>query len=123
MRYAHIDALFTKTVDWIALGGSILKSGDPVEQVKQIKYMNLVANAVMLHNVVDLTEVLINMDLEKHTITKELVSRLSPYMREHIRRFGPYVLNMEEQLPPIQSPSLYSNYRPVNLISIRRLRA
>jgi TnpA family transposase len=35
-------------LDWIGFGGPVIKSGDPVEQVKQIKYMDLVANAVML---------------------------------------------------------------------------
>ena len=48
---------FHDFLDWITFGGPVLKSGDPVEQAKQIKYMNLVANAVMLHNVVDLTHV------------------------------------------------------------------
>jgi TnpA family transposase len=93
-------------LDWIAFGGQIIKSGDPVEQTKQIKYMNLVANAVMLHNVVDLTEVLAYMDLEGHAITKELVSRLSPYIREHIRRFGQYLLDMAKQVPPLEPKPL-----------------
>lgn len=43
-------------LDWIGFGGPVLKSGDPVEQLKQVKYMDLVANAMMLHNVVDLTD-------------------------------------------------------------------
>ncbi len=60
----------------------------------------------MLHNVVDLTEVLANMDLEGHTITKELVGRLSPYMREHIRRFGQYLLDMAKQVPPLEPKPL-----------------
>lgn len=97
---------FNDFLDWIAFGGPILKSGDPVEQFKQIKYMNLVANAVMLHNVVDLTEVLTNMALEGYTITKELVSCLSPYTREHIRRFGQYLLDMEQQPLPLELKSL-----------------
>ena len=44
--------------DWIAFGGPVLHSGDPVEQEKRIKYRDLVANAVMLHNVADMTNVL-----------------------------------------------------------------
>jgi hypothetical protein len=87
---------------WIAFGGPVLKSGDPVEQAKQIKYMNLVANAIMLHNVVDLTNVLNTMASEGYIVTKELVSHFSPYMREHLRRFGHYVLDMEETPPPLE---------------------
>jgi hypothetical protein len=35
-----------------------------------------------------------------HRITPGLVACLSPYMREHIRRFGQYVLDMEEMPRP-----------------------
>jgi hypothetical protein len=54
--------------------------------------MDLVANAVMLHNVADLTDVLSAMVDEGLPVTRELVSHTSPYMREHIRRFGQYSL-------------------------------
>ena len=45
-------------LDWISFGGPVIKSGDPVEQEKQLKYASLVANAIMLSNVADLTEAL-----------------------------------------------------------------
>jgi TnpA family transposase len=67
-------------LDWIGFGGPVLKSGDPVEQLKQVKYMDLVANAVMLHNVADLTDVLSDMVDEDMPVTRELVSRISPYI-------------------------------------------
>ena len=60
----HIPAETTKVeayhhfTDWLAFGSPVLRSGDPVEQEKRIKYRDLVANAVMLHNVVDMTKVL-----------------------------------------------------------------
>jgi Tn3 transposase DDE domain len=81
----------------------VLKSGDPVEQLKQVKHMDLVANAIMLHNVVDLTDVLSTMVAEGLTATKALVARLSPYVRDHIRRFGQYTLDMDD-LPPALYP-------------------
>jgi hypothetical protein len=34
-------------LDWVCFGGPVVKSGDPVEQEKQLKYASLVANAVM----------------------------------------------------------------------------
>ncbi len=64
-------------------------------QAKRMKYMDVVANAIMLQNVVDLTEVLNNMAEEGLTLTPELVGGLSPYMREHILRFGQWMLNMD----------------------------
>jgi len=72
------------------------------ESLSYPKYMNLVANAVMLHNVVDLTDVLHEMAREGCEITPELVSHLSPYARQHIRRFGQYVLDMEDKPLPLQ---------------------
>jgi len=89
-------------LDGISFGGPVLKSGDPVEQEKRIKYMNLVAHAVMLSNVVDLTEVLHTMTSEGYVVTRELVGRLSPYLREHIRRFGQYVLDREVKPEPLE---------------------
>ena len=68
--------------------------------------MDLVASAIMLHNVAELTELLSEMAAEGLTVTKGLVSHLSPYMREHIRRFGRYVLDMDEQPLPLEPKPL-----------------
>ncbi len=94
---------FHSFMGWIGFGGPVIKSGDPVEHAKQMKYIDLVANAIMLHNVVDLTDVLAGMLVDGYTVTKENIARLSPYMREHIRRFGQYVLDMDE-IPPSLEP-------------------
>ncbi len=77
----------------------IIKSSDSVEQTKQIKYSNLVANSIMLQNVVDLTDVLAQMASEGYAINKELVACLSPYIRDKICRLGKYDLDMEQQPP------------------------
>jgi len=46
-------------LDWVCFGSPVVRSGDLVEQEKQLtKYASLVANAVMLSNVADLTDVL-----------------------------------------------------------------
>jgi hypothetical protein len=49
-----------------------------------------VANAVMLHNVVDMTNALYDLQQSGVCITPELAARLSPYLTEHIKRFGKY---------------------------------
>ena len=92
--------------DWVRFGGQVITSGDPVEQEKRIKYMNLVADIVMLHNIVDLTTVLTEMSREGYKVTPQLAKRLSPYMTEHIRRFGQYVLDMEDIPEPLQPQKL-----------------
>ena len=109
----HIRAETTKVeayhqfTDWIAFGGPVLRSGDPVEQEKRIKYRDLVANAVMLHNVVDMTNVLRALQQEGICVTPEIVSRLSPYLTEHIKRFGQYFLDMATQPEPLQPKPLF----------------
>ena len=88
-------------LDWVGFGGPVLKSDDPVEQAKQVKYMDLVANVIMLHNVHDLTGILADMEAEGWKLTRELLAGLSPYMREHIRRFGRFLLDMDDVPPPL----------------------
>lgn len=106
---AHIIAETTKIeayhsfLDWVYFGGDgTIVAGDPVEQEKRIKYMDLVGNAVMLQNVGDMTDVLHQLAQEGVHITQEMVSRLSPYLTEHIKRFGDYVLDMEAKPMPLQ---------------------
>jgi hypothetical protein len=67
----------------------------------QVKYMDLVANAVMLHNVSDLTDALTGIAAEGWSLTKDLVGRLSPYTRDHLRRFGWFILDMDDLPPPL----------------------
>lgn len=95
-------------LDWIAFGGhGILTPRDPVEQEKRIKYMDLVANAMMLHNVVDMTNILHQLAQEGHAITAPMVARLSPYLTQHIKRFGDYVLDMEARPDPLQPDKVF----------------
>lgn len=105
----HIIAETTKIetynsfIDWIYFGGDgTITAGDPVEQEKRIKYLNLVANAIMLQNVADMTDVLHQLAQEGFQITQAMVSRLSPYLTEHIKRFGEYLLDMEAIPEPLQ---------------------
>ncbi len=93
-------------LDWVGFGGTVIKSGDPVEQNKQIKYMNLVANAIMLQNVVDMTEIIENLVAEGYPVTHKHIACLSPYAREHLRRFGWYFLEMEQLPLPLNPRSL-----------------
>ena len=88
-------------LDWVSFGGPVIKSGDPVEQDKQLKYASLVANTIMLSNVTDLTTVLSSMAADGIPVTPDLVARLSPYTREHVRRFGQYVLDMNDLPGPL----------------------
>jgi TnpA family transposase len=93
-------------LDWISFGGPVIKSSDPVEQEKHLKYASLVANAIMLSNLADLTVALSSIAAEGHTVTPGLVGCLSPYTREHIRRFGQYVQDMNLLPAPLNPQPL-----------------
>jgi TnpA family transposase len=93
--------------DWIAFGGPVLRTGDPVEQEKRIKYRDLVANAIMLHNVVDMTNVLAALQQEGVCVTPEAASHLSPYLNGHLKRFGQYGLDMTIQPEPLEPKTLF----------------
>jgi TnpA family transposase len=109
----HIRAETTKVeayhqfTDWIAFGGPVLRSADPVEQEKRIKYRDLVANVVMLQNVVDMTNVLHDVQRDGVRITPELLACMSPYLTGHLKRFGHYILDMEAPPEPLQPKPLF----------------
>ena len=85
----------------------MLRTGDPVEQEKRIKYRDLVANAIMLHNVVDMTNALVALQQEGVCITPEVASHLSPYLNGHLKRFVQYVLDMATQPDPLEPKTLF----------------
>ena len=76
-------------------GEGIISENDPDEQEKRIKYNNLVANAVILQNVVDMTSILKELSANGVEFTKSDVAALSPYITRHIKRFGDYVIDLE----------------------------
>jgi TnpA family transposase len=93
---------------WIFFGGDgLINSRDPVEYEKRIKYKDLIANAIMLHNVVDMTDVLHEMSREGFAVTSPVVATFSPYMTEHIKRFGEYFIDTSSVPPPLQPDKLF----------------
>jgi len=91
---------FNKFIQWVSFGGSgIIAENDRDEQRKLIKYNHLVANCLIFHNVYSLASVLDELTTEGYKIEEEAVARLSPYLTQHINRFGNYTLNMERETP------------------------
>ena len=56
----------------------------------------------MLQNVVDMTDVLYDMTQEGYKVMTDVVVTFSPYLREHIKRFREYVIDLEMIPPPLQ---------------------
>lgn len=93
---------FNKFIQWVSFGGGgLIAENDRDEQRKLIKYNHLVANCLIFHNVYSLTRVLHGLAAEGYEIESESVSRLSPYLTEHINRFGKYTLDLERARPAL----------------------
>ncbi len=92
---------------WFFFGGEgIICENDPDEQNKIIKYNELLANAVILHNVIDINIALEKLAVEGVIVTKEEIKSLSPYMTAHIKRFGEYIIDLNEIPDPIHEVDL-----------------
>lgn len=88
---------------WLAFGNDrVIPEKDPLEQEKRIKYMDLVANAVILHNTVHMSDIIRALMKEGVEIPHEELAMLSPYMTGHLKRFGDYVLDLESVPLPIE---------------------
>lgn len=67
------------------------------EQRKIVKYNQLVANLVILHNVERMTRVL----TQGRRLPGEVLRALSPYRTGHINRFGDYTLDVSRTATPL----------------------
>lgn len=61
----------------------------------------MVANAVIFQNVVDMTVAIRQLIQEGYYVSLDDLSALSPYLMEHIKRLGNYVIDLEEQPQPV----------------------
>ena len=81
---------------WFFFGGEmVIASNDPEQQEKIIKYGDLIANAVIFRNVVDLSDVLLQLKKEGFCWEPEDLAALSPYLTSHIKRFGDYLIDLD----------------------------
>jgi hypothetical protein len=80
---------------------------DRGEQRKIIKYNHVVANCLIFYNVQALTRLLRQLSFEGDVFDDETLARLSPYLTEHVNRFGSYVLDLNrDTLAPDYSLNL-----------------
>ncbi|SOZ74199.1 hypothetical protein CBM2615_U80002 [Cupriavidus taiwanensis] len=97
---------FNDFAQWLMFGGDgIIAENLRHEQRKVIKYNQLVANMVILHNVQWMSRKLKNLQERGHPVNAEVLKGLSPYRREHINRFGDYLLALQRRVPPLD-PSI-----------------
>lgn len=93
---------FNDFVKWLFFGGDgIISENIRHEQRKVIKYNQLVANMVILHNVHGMSRILKELQAKGYVLTEEILRGTAPYRREHINRFGEYPLDLDRDVEPI----------------------
>ena len=104
---------FNRLVQWIAFGGDqVIGTNDRAAQRKIIKYNHLVANCMIFYNVVVMSQVLQELQAEGVIIELEALAALSPYITEHIDRFGRYSLDVDQQPPALDASVFSSTWLP-----------
>jgi len=95
---------FNQFIQWISFGGGALAAeGIRDEQRKFIKYNHLVANLLIFHNVVTMSNALERLVAEGYALDADLIACSSPYLTGHLNRFGRYALNRDRVPEPLDS--------------------
>jgi len=82
---------FNNFTKWLFFDGEgIIAENIQHEQRKVIRYNQLVANLVILHNVDAMTRVVKILQKEGHPVDAEILAGLSSYRTEHVNRLGDY---------------------------------
>jgi TnpA family transposase len=95
---------FNRYAQWVSFGTSgLVAAAERDEQRKMIKYNHLIANLLIFHTIVGMTRALEAAVTDGHrdAITEEALAGLSPYLTEHINRFGDYVLDLSQPPAPL----------------------
>jgi len=109
----NIIESYNSFAKWLSFGGEgVMAENDPDEQQKRLRYNDLVASAVILHNVVDMTRILAHLKAEGQEVVPGDLNFLSPHLTSCVKRFGDYTLNtaktpepwLDDQPPPRKQP-------------------
>ena len=96
-----------KTPDWLFIGKEgIMTENDPQESEKRVKYLDLVASAVILQNAFDISKAVQILSSEGYPIRQQELASLSPYVTRHIKRYGDYVVDLQNIPQPLESAIL-----------------
>ncbi len=80
----------------------MITENDPEEQEKQIKYLDLVASAVILHNAVDLSLTIQQLSKEGVSISRQMLASLSPYLTRYLKRYGDFAIDLQTIPMPME---------------------
>lgn len=97
---------YNQLCDWASFGSlELVASNDEDEMEKAVKYNDIVTNSVILQNIIDMSDVIHLLTQDGAQIREDDIACLSPYMTEHIKRFGDYFIDMQRTPANIVSAS------------------
>jgi TnpA family transposase len=86
---------FNAFCQWLQFGNPTLGDNDPEHLEKLVKFNELLANCMIYNTTVDLTNLVNELVDEGHTIRRDDLGTISPYITSKTRRFGDWVVNLE----------------------------
>jgi TnpA family transposase len=93
---------FNGFAKWAFFGGEgVITHNRRIEQRKCIKFNHLVANCLIFYNVHAISKVLEQLNQEGADLDEQAVGALSPYLRQHVNRFGQYQLDVTQPPPTL----------------------
>ncbi|MGM9440424.1 Tn3 family transposase [Streptomyces murinus] len=105
---------FNQFSQWVGFGNrGVIADNDPVEQEKAMKFNALLTNAVIFHNALDIAEIVRQLLEEGWEIDPEDLAQVSPYLTEHIKRFGEYSTHELGIEPEAYDPKLDVDFAPL----------
>lgn len=94
---------YNNFLDWLFFGKEgVITENDPDQQEKQLKYLELVSSAVILQNAVDISIAVQKLHEEGYEIKQEDLATLSPYLTRNLRRYGDYVVDINDIPHPLE---------------------
>jgi TnpA family transposase len=86
---------YNQLCDWSSFGSiELVASNDEDEMEKAVKYNDIITNSFILQNIIDMSDIMHQLTQEGAKIREDDIACLSPYMTEHIKRFGDYIIDM-----------------------------
>jgi hypothetical protein len=95
---------FTK---WLDFGGDVITGNDLNEQQKRVRYIDLVASAVILQNTVDMMRIMQDLHAEGEPFSAADAAFMSPYGTTGVKRFGNYHLDLKKTPEPWLKEALF----------------
>ncbi|MGH7732536.1 MAG: Tn3 family transposase, partial [Gemmatimonadales bacterium] len=93
--------------EWVRFGNrGVLAGNDPAEQEKALKFNSLLTNVLIFHNTLDIADVVRELQAEGWIIEPGDLAQVSPYLTEHIMRFGEYSTRELDLEPEAYEPHL-----------------